>query len=145
MRMAALELSFGAGALAAARRIGAGLTPRLVFGWPALREKLVCAELSVDDVLVELLKAAIIANVAGSPMADQTELRLIGGDTENLEFAWIVSRTEQVVARLQVPAGAYADIEDAADDWRDLRDDLGGHLYVDVKRLLSGGADRAAA
>jgi hypothetical protein len=145
---AAFELSFGADAPAAARGIGAGLRPRLVFGWPALREKLVCGDLSLDDTVLELLKIAIIANVAKPPVADQTELRLTGGDAGSLAFAWVVSRTEQVIANLQVPSSGYADIEDAADDWRDLRAGLEGHLYVDVKRLLTGDgvtASRAAA
>ena len=36
--------------------MGEGFQPRLVFGWPALREKLLCASLSLNDVDLELLK-----------------------------------------------------------------------------------------
>jgi len=39
--------SYGDSAPGMAREIGAALTPRLVFGWPALREKLLSRELGL--------------------------------------------------------------------------------------------------
>src|SRR5664279_3669620 len=40
-----------------AREIGAGLRPRLTFGWPALREKILAREHGLDDVALEACKA----------------------------------------------------------------------------------------
>ncbi len=142
----AYDLAFGPDAPEEAREIGEGLKPRLVFGWFALREKLIAAEFSLDDITLELLKMSIIANVGGAPMADQSELRLTGGDAEQLHFAWIVGNTEQVLATLDVAREEYDAIEDDAEDWAALRADLTAHLFVDIQRSLSGkGTPREAA
>src|SRR5581483_8553084 len=45
----AYDLAFGADAPEAAREIGEGLSPRLVFGFPALCEKLIVGDLGLDD------------------------------------------------------------------------------------------------
>jgi CpXC protein len=134
----AYDLAFGPDSPEESREIGEGLKPRLVFGWPALREKIVCGDLGLDDTFLELLKMSIIANVAQPPVADETELRLTGGGDEKLQFAWIVSNSEQTIATLEVPRGAYDDIVDDADDWAAARADLDGHMFVDIKRLVSG-------
>lgn len=141
---AAFDLAFGADAPDAARDIGKDLRPRLVFGWPALREKLVAADLDLDDTTLELLKMSMIATVPSPPVADETELRLTGGDDATLHFAWFVSATEQDIASLDVPRDAYDDIVDEADDWEDTRSTLEGHLFIDVKRLISGPGETVA-
>ncbi len=135
---ATYDLNFGPDADEAAREIGAELKPRLVFGWPALREKIVCADLSLRDDLLELLKMSIVANVAGSPVADETELRLVGGGDKTLDFLWLESATEKFISGLQVPRVAYDEIEDDIDDWASMLTSLDGNLYVDMKRLVSG-------
>jgi hypothetical protein len=140
----AYDMAFGPDAPDASREIGEGLTPRLVFGWPALREKLIAADLGLDDTTLELLKMSVIGTVTGPPVADETELRLVGGNDAGLRFAWFVSASEQELATLEVPRGAYDDIVDDGDDWDDLRTDLAGHLFVDVKRILSGSGTTAA-
>jgi hypothetical protein len=140
----AYDVAFGPDAPDASREIGEALTPRLVFGWPALREKLIAGDLKLDDTTLELLKMSVMATVAGPPVADETELRLTGGNDATLQFAWFVSASEQDIARLEVPRGAYDDIVDDADEWDALRSDLAGHLFVDVKRILSGSGTIAA-
>ena len=65
--------AYGAAAPPAARAIGAGLVPRITFGWPAMREKLLCPELGLDDLTLELLKAAVMRTVQKPPFADSTE------------------------------------------------------------------------
>lgn len=141
----AYDLAFGVDASEEAREIGAELKPRLVFGWPALREKLIACDLGLADTTLELLKMSVIANVGGSPIADQTELRLTEGDAEKLQFAWIASNTEQVLAKLDVPREEYDAIEDDTDDWAALEAELSAHMFVDIQRSLSGGEPRQAA
>jgi len=141
----AYDLAFGTDAPEDAREIGAELKPRLVFGWPALREKLIAFELGVDDTTLELLKMSVIANVGEAPMADQTELRLTAGDAEKLQFAWIASDTEHVLATLDVPREEYDAIEDDADEWVVLKAELSAHMFVDIQRALSGGEPRQTA
>jgi hypothetical protein len=132
------ERNFGAEAPPPSREIGADLVPRLVFGWPALREKLICSDLSVDDTTLELLKMSVMRNVAGPPIADQTELRLVGGEGDTLKFSWITTATEEPLAGLAVPREVYDDIASEPEDWEELRADFAGRMFVDLKRLIAG-------
>jgi CpXC protein len=133
----AFDLNFGADAPAEAREIGDDLHPRIVFGWPALREKLICSDLGLDDATLELLKVAIVANVPGSLAADQTELRLQSGDETSLDFSWINSETEEALNSLEVPRVAYDEVIEDAADWQPMRERLTAGMYVDMKRLLT--------
>jgi hypothetical protein len=118
-----------------AQEIGRELKPRLVFGWPALREKLLCGDHHIDDTTLELLKIAVLRNVPNPPLADQTELRLVGQTDGTLNFAWIESATEKYLSTLAVPRDVYDGIaSDAA--WAPLRSRLDGQYFVDLKRLL---------
>ncbi len=130
--------SFGHAAPGPSREIGEGLTPRLVFGWPALREKLICDDLAMKDTTLEAVKMSIIRHVPHPPLADQTELRLTGGADDTLSFAWIMSETEQEVAGLDVPRSVYANIADAPEPWAPVMAQFAGHMFVDLKRFISG-------
>ena len=129
-------LSYGKDAAAPARRIGARLRPRVVFGWAALREKLLAAEEDIDDVILELLKLAILRDVSGAALNDESALRLIDADGDTLTLAWLISETEELLSTLEVPRTALADIAAAADAWAPLRDKLTAALFVDGTRLL---------
>ena len=128
--------AYGAAAPEVAQEIGADLTPRLVFGWPALREKLVAADQSVNDLSLEILKMEILRNVAKPPLADKMELRLTGGTPEELRFTWIETENEAPVSTLAVPRNIYDDIDDQPEDWYELREKFDGALFVDMTRLL---------
>ncbi len=130
--------AFGAQAPAAAQDLAEGVNPRLVFGWPAFREKLLCTDLGLEDVTLELLKMAIMRDVDQAPMADETELRLVGGGPENLEFAWVVTLTEQVVANLTVPRAFYDGVVEEPDAWEIARARFDDVLLVDLRRLIAG-------
>jgi hypothetical protein len=130
--------SFGADAPPSGRALGAGLKSRLVFGWPAFREKLICAELGLDDVTVELLKMSIMRNVDDAPMADETELRLVGGNDKSLEFAWFVAATEGRLADLEVPRDIYDGIAGDPESWEPVRAKFEGQLLVDLRRFIIG-------
>ncbi len=129
-------LAYGPDAPRAAREIGAALTTRITFGWPAIREKLICPDLGLDDVTLELLKAAVMRNVQKPPFADSTELRLIGADDGALKLAWLDSATEATLASLQVPRDIYDDVAGDAAAWAPLRGQLAGHAFADLNRLL---------
>lgn len=128
--------SYGDEAPAAAREIGAGLTQRITFGWPALREKLIAHEMTLDDVTLELLKIAVMRNVQKPPFADETELRLVGPDDGALKLAWLDRTGERTLASLTVQRDIYDDIAFDKAAWADLRTQLAGHSFVDVDRLL---------
>ena len=133
---AGFEKAYGAQASAAAREIGAGLKVRVVFGWPALREKLLCSDLKLDDVELELLKMAIVRGSQGSPIGDDNELRLVGGRGDELSFAWIAASTERSIATLDVPRSTYDEIAADHDAWQDMREEISSEPFVDMNRLL---------
>ena len=134
------EQGFGPKASAAAQEIGRTTAARLVFGWPALREKLLAAEHGLDDVTLELLKISILRNVEGSPFSDSTELRLTEVAEDALKLHWIDSATEEALDSLSIGRDIYDDLaEDLADDpgpWAPLKADLQAGLYIDMNRLV---------
>ncbi len=130
--------SFGDHAPAVAREIGDGLRPRLVFGWMAFREKLICDDLGLDDITLELLKMSIMRNVDRPPAADETELRLVGGDAENLKFRWIETVSERPIVALPVPRDIYEGILEDAEPWDLAREKFENVFLVDLRRLIAG-------
>jgi hypothetical protein len=132
----AFELSYGAAASAPARTIGRGLRPRIVFGWAALREKLLAKEEGIDDVSLELLKLAAVRQISGAPLNDETELRLVYADEETLTLAWLISETERELSSLELPRSSIAGIEADENGWAALRGQLNEALFVDFGRLL---------
>ncbi len=130
--------SFGAKAPSMAKDIGTGMQKRLVFGWPALREKLFCAELGLDDVELELLKVAVIRGVDDVPIGEDLALRLVAGDSETLTFDVTDDDTEERVATTEVPRSLYDDIVGDTDAWAPLREQLVTETFVDVARFMVG-------
>lgn len=137
--------AYGARAGEAAQEVGRELTPRVVFGWPAMREKLVIRELGLDDVTVELVKLAILRGVEDVPMEVGIDLRLYGATDEDLQFVRQDAGTGELVDTLLVPRPIYDDIGMDA-DWDELRTALGQGTFVDLQRLyLDGVAGEPAA
>jgi hypothetical protein len=133
---AMFDSTYGSAAPALARELGAGLAPRLVFGWPALQEKLRCRELGLDDVTLEMLKIVIMRDVPGSPLSDDTEFRLIGGDETELAMAWLRPTTETGLANLSVGRDVYDAIAEG-DGWDELRGILATGIFVDMRRMFT--------
>jgi endogenous inhibitor of DNA gyrase (YacG/DUF329 family) len=143
---AIFDESFGAGAPPQVRELTEGIAPRIVFGWPALQEKLLCADLALDDATLELLKLAIL-RVDGSGLAVSAahELRLAGGDAANLRLDLLHGPTEAPEKRLDLPRQAYDDIADDPAPWQALRAQIAGGLFVDMARMFRGASDDAPA
>ena len=133
---ALFDETFGAKAPKPAQELAEGVQPRLVFGWQGLREKLICTELSLDDVYLELLKMAMLISSENTQIGDNIALRLYSGDEANLKFNIVESQTEKIVSTADVPRSAYDAIvnDDAA--WQPLLQELSGKTFVDVARLM---------
>lgn len=133
---ATFNRAYGPKASAAARGIGAGLKPRVTFGWSALREKIVAAEAGFDDVVVELMKTAMVRGMDKPPLGAGTELRLVDVDGDQLVVAWINAANEEVREILRVPRSLYDGIAANLGAWESLRASLTSGMFVDVNRLL---------
>lgn len=129
--------SFGPAAPPQARKLAEGLKRRIVFGWPALREKLLAAEFGIDDVALELLKLAVMRAVANQPFGDASELRLVAAADETLELRWLMLTTEDTIGGLSVERGVLNDIAVDRVAWEALRGRLTEGAFVDVTRLLT--------
>ena len=134
------EANYGAGASRGARELGASLSPRVTFGWPALREKVVCKNEGIDDVVLELLKMALLRTDKAPPISDAVELRLYGVYGDELRLGWIDAGTEEVHQTLDLPRQAYDDIAAHPERWEALSGELTEGAYVDMNRLLVASA-----
>lgn len=134
---ATFNQAYGPRAPAAARDMGARMKPRIVFGWSAVREKLVAADDRVDDVILELVKLAIIRTSTSSQLSNETELRFLGIEGDKLVMAWINARSERVVEWLKPLRKLYDDVAANEEGWRALREELSAGLFVDVNRLIA--------
>lgn len=130
------EANFGPAASAPAREVGASLTARVTFGWPALREKIVANELGIDDTALELLKLALLRGDSAPPLSDAVELRLMDRVGETLRLAWIHSGTGEMVEGLEVPAAALDAYQPAPPAWEPLTRDLEAGAFRDLHRLM---------
>ena len=130
------EKSYGPGSSESAQAVGAELSRRVVFGWAALREKIVAHQNKLDDVTLELCKIAMIRSVADQPLADETELRLVEVDGDEFHMAWIESVTEDLVKLMRVPRSLYDEIESDQEGWGELREELSKGMFVDMNRIM---------
>jgi hypothetical protein len=132
--------AYGERASKAARDIGAGMTPRVTFGWSAVREKIAIVENALDDVTMELAKAAMVRGVDPSPVGPGTELRFLGIDGATMAVAWLNSADEGVRAIFQVPCSLYDGIAADPSGWETLRAEVSGGMFVDMNRMLVVGS-----
>ena len=130
---------FGPSAAPTAREMAAGIRPRIVFGWPALREKIICTELGLDDVEVELLKIAMMRRIDGIPIGGGLSLRLVGGTAESLTFEIINDETEESQGSADIPRGVYDGIAADMTGWAPLRARFAAETLVDTARLTLEG------
>jgi endogenous inhibitor of DNA gyrase (YacG/DUF329 family) len=139
---AAFALAFGPLASAPAQRIGGSLAARIAFGWPNLREKLLCRESGLDDVTVELLKLAVLRDAAAPRLTDEVELRVVECGDEVLTLAWLTARAEEAIEVLEVPRALYVEITDDETAWANLRTEVTAGPFVDIHRMLIAGEAR---
>ena len=132
--------AYGERAGSAAREIGEALTARLVFGWPALREKIVLNELGLNDVTVELMKLALIRGLDGIPIKAGVDLRVLSGVGSELTVARQDATTGEVIEEFYVPRSIYDDIDTDREKWGDPALQLGNGPFVDIQKLYFGEA-----
>ncbi|GGH25035.1 CpXC protein [Cribrihabitans marinus] len=133
------ETSYGSKAPKAAQEIGDGLTVRLTFGWPAVREKILTREAGIDDVALEILKLDMLRNMENARIGPGNELRLVGDMGADLAFAWIASDSEESTGdEFLVARYAYDTIASDPEPYAALREDLTDGPFVDMQKLYVG-------
>lgn len=139
--------SYGDDVSSAVQDVGKGLQARVTFGWPALREKIVANASGIDDVALELSKAALMRTQGDLALSAGRELRLQSAGEEGLRVVIVEAQSEAVIETLTLPFGFYQTIADGVADWGDIAKTLGTGTFVDVQKLYIGetqGAGTAA-
>lgn len=130
------DAAFGAESPNLVREIGQSIRVRVTFGWPALQEKLLCSELDLDDMILELVKIAVLRTQDRLLLGDTTECRLIGRTDQNLVFGWLDAATEETIEIMDVPRSVYDGIAADLIAWQAVRAEFAERPFVDLHRLL---------
>jgi hypothetical protein len=132
---AVFDDALGRNAPPEARRIGDDLDVRVVFGWPALVEKILARGAGIDDRTLEVAKLAVMRSGEETPLPGHRALRLVQVDETSMLFAWVGSGGEQPQS-WRVPRQLIADIEGKPEAWKATRDSVASGDVVDFQREL---------
>ncbi|MFK7837119.1 MAG: CpXC domain-containing protein [Sulfitobacter sp.] len=133
---ALFDTSYGVNASDTAQQVGADLRPRLTFGWPAAREKILLFQAGLDDVAIEMLKLDLLRRLPQAPLRPGVDLRVVEIAEQQLGFVWIENDTEAVLEGFEAHCDMLSEIEQNASDWADIRAHLTSGVFVDMQRLL---------
>ena len=128
--------ALGKGASPEAKKLGARLEPRAVFGWPALTEKIIAREAGIDDRTLELAKVMVLRNGSETPVPGRRELRLVEARAEDFVLAWVRPADGAVETALRIPRTLIAEIDAEPEPWKAMRDSVGEGLVVDFQREM---------
>jgi hypothetical protein len=131
--------AMGKNAPASARKLGDKLEVRAVFGWHALREKVLARQLGVDDRTLEAVKLVVLRTREETPLpGGHAELRLVGEIDGDLVLGWVGPREPDAEreSAMRVPRQLIADIDAEPEKWQSLRDAIGEGDVVDFQREL---------
>ncbi|MEM7519318.1 MAG: CpXC domain-containing protein [Planctomycetota bacterium] len=134
------DSAFGKNAPPLAQGLAVGVTPRLLFGWPALWEKLSLDDHGLDEVQMQLFKTGLLRNMEESPLGPGSELRFLEvppDRPDQLSLAWLDSDTADFIEGLLVPRALYDEVALRAEAWQPLRSELEGRLFLDMQRLIT--------
>jgi hypothetical protein len=138
------ESAYGSKAPGPARDIGSTLSPRLVFGWAALREKVFLASAGLNDVTAELSKLAIIRGLGGAPIQPGIECRIEDKTETSLHLSWIRAQSDETIDALSAPLSLPESVESAEGAWAPIRTQLTDGPFVDIQKLWIGDGRDAA-
>lgn len=128
--------TFGPVAPEIVAELGARLTPRMTFGWGALREKIVCKKHGFDDATVELAKLATIRATEGIDFPTDGSMRLGLVKEDRLVMVILNGPQEDLQGEVSVPLDLLEAIEEDAASWAPLREQIVGDYFVDLYRML---------
>ncbi len=131
--------TLGAGATAEAQEIGRRLEPRVVFGWPALVEKLIARQAGLDDRTLEVAKVAVLRSGEEIEPPGEREYRLVDMADDDPVFAWVDSADGTIEDAVRVPRQLLNDIESDPGRWQAMRDAVAEGLVVDFQREALAG------
>ena len=129
--------AYGEDAPDSVRALAARVRPRLTFGWPALREKLLIAAHGLDDVAVEACKATAMRGSDELPFSAASDLRLLVAQKDRLVFAWQDNADAELGDWMAMPRALHDEVvADHDRRWPSFKSGFDGALFVDLARDL---------
>jgi hypothetical protein len=128
--------TLGEGATAEAQSLGRKLAPRVVFGWPALAEKILAREAGIDDRTLEVAKMAVLRTRDDVPLPGEHEFRLVGELDGDPVLAWVRTDSERRHDAVRMPRALIGEIEAEREQWKKAFDDVAEGLVVDFQREM---------
>jgi hypothetical protein len=117
--------------------LGSLVTPRLVYGYEELREKVVGGDAALDDALVEALKLELLATQPDLPRRGVMLLTLDGTDAQALRFlayGFPPGGPGEILGDIAVPRAMYDALAERKAAVRDSYPSLFEGVYVNVQR-----------
>jgi hypothetical protein len=106
---------------------------RIVFGWPALKEKVLAQEHGISDIELEMVKMAIIRTGADQIPFQTTCLRLVDINESDLVFDCVqYTPPYSVEVSFEYPKNALTHIQTYPEDWASLRKQIDQGLFIDL-------------
>lgn len=133
------EQGLGKGASPEAAKLGVGIEPRAVFGWPALAEKLIARQAGIDDRTLELAKVMVLRHASETPIPGERELRLVEAGTDDVVLAWVRPADSRVEKAMRVPRSLIAEIDAEPEPWKAMREEIAEGPVVDFQREMLAG------
>ncbi len=136
MSLKLFNVALGSDASSAAQEIGKGVFPRLVFGWEALKEKILIADHKLKDSDIELCKMIIMRDL--SPLIlEGLEIRLDEVTADTLLFNTINIESGAVIKdQIQLSFDYINEINEAPEAWKEIRDSVEEGIWVDILRVI---------
>ena len=134
------EEGLGKGASPEAAKLGKGIEPRAVFGWPALTEKIIARTAGIDDRTLELAKVMTLRHGSETPIPGRRELRLVEAGAEDFVLAWVRPADGRVEKAMRVPRSLIAEIDAEPEPWKAMRAEVGEGIVVDFQREMLAAA-----
>ena len=103
-----------------------------------MRKKILVESLGIDDVTVELLKFDLLRRLPEAPFAPAIELRVVAGDCDSLDFAWVNSGSEEVIQSLSANRELLDEIAGNQTGWAKVRGQLTNGPFVGIQKLYMG-------
>ena len=130
------EETLGDKATAEAQSLGKQLTARVVFGWPALGEKILARQAGIDDRTLEVAKMAVLRTRDDVPLPGAQEFRLVGELDGDPVLAWVQADSERRHDAVRMPRALIGEIEAEREQWKKAFDDVAEGFVVDFQREM---------
>ncbi len=132
------NLSLGPDAPGSTHEMNTDIKPRVVFGWSALKEKLLAHDAGISDVELEMAKVATLKSGAVTIPNTLSNMRLVGFSNEFLILCWFDQTTQKKISNeFHIDYSSINDMRKNPERWANLKEMIDVGLYIDLGRAVN--------